>query len=208
MANEIIDHQETIPKETAPSIQSEATPQDKTNNPDEQSLNHCDQNGPLSAPTFEALKDGLTAKVPSKMENTVPDNPLPAQIKQKISQYNYKMADVSNDAKVAAIWSFVKNEEERTERQKPLLNNLVKLTVFQLVAFNVIIAGVAWLSFRCSDTTIVPQFFEILKYYIGATVAELLAMIWFVTKGTFSSEHIKMLGQLLEHKDSTEDKDD
>ena len=206
MANEIIDHQEAIPKETTPSIQPESTPQDKANNPNEKVQNNCNQNSPLSASKFESLKDSLPTKVPRKKENTVPDNPLPAQVKKEISEYNYQMANVSNDATVAAIWSFVKNEEERTERQKPLLNNLVKLTIFQLVAFNVIIAGVAWLSFKCSETTIVLQYFEILKYYIGATVAELLAMIWFVTKGTFSSEHIKMLSQLLDPKDPSDSK--
>ena len=49
---------------------------------------------------------------------------------------------------------------------------------------------------------VVHNLFTILKYYIGATIVELIGMVWFITKGTFSSDHVKTMQSVLKGKSS------
>ena len=74
---------------------------------------------------------------------------------------------------------------------------MIILTGFQVVVFNVIIAGTGWFVFHLNDASVFPLFFDILKYYIGATVVELIGILAFIIKGTFTSDHTKLMEILL-----------
>ena len=152
-----------------------------------------------SNPSFDELKNKLSDAVPTKLESTVPNTPSEDEVESLIVRYNDKSVEILKDAKLAAIWSFVKNESERTKRQKPLLYIVAIFTAIQLIAFNVIIAAVAWFSFQNSETDVITQLFDILKYYIGATVVELISMLAYITSGTFSTNHVKTMELLLKN---------
>ena len=55
-----------------------------------------------------------------------------------------------------------------------------------------------------SQFTTIDNLFSIVKYYIGATVVELMGMIAFIAKGTFSSDHIKVMKFLFTEKEESE----
>lgn len=142
---------------------------------------------------FNLLKSKLPAIVPDNLQLAVQNTPSQEEAKTLIDDANSKAVDILNDAKLAIIKSYAKNEKERAERQKPLLWIVVFLTALQLIAFNVIIAMIACAAFKTKNSEIILQLFEILKYYIGATVVELIGMVWFITRDTFSSNHSKMM---------------
>lgn len=148
---------------------------------------------------FEDLKNLLSDEVPNDIESSIPESPTEDEVDSLIEKYNDKMVDVLKDAKLAAIWSFVKNESERTKRQKPLLFIVAGFTAIQLVAFNLIIGLTAWLVFKNGDTNVIIHLIELLKYYIGATVVELITMLAYITTGTFSTNHVKTMDKLLEN---------
>lgn len=93
--------------------------------------------------------------------------------------------------------AFNKAEAARTNREQPVLKALIVLTVIQIVAFNVIIGGAGIYVFRLNSLEGISLYFDILKYYIGATVVELIGMFAFIVKSTFSSSHSKMMEILL-----------
>ena len=101
-------------------------------------------------------------------------------------------------AKSAIIKSYAKNETERVKRQKYLLWAVVALTAIQMVFFNGVIAGVVYLSFKSGEQETINNIFDILKYYIGATVVELIGMIVYITSGTFSSSHVDTMKMLIQ----------
>lgn len=147
--------------------------------------------------TFEDLSQSLFEDVPQDVELSIPESPTAGEINLLIEKHNDIMVNALNDAKLAAIWSFVKNEKERTERQKPLLFIVAGLTVIQLLAFNGIIGVAVWLVFKNGRTEVITHFIDLLKYYIGATVVELLSMLAYITTGTFSTNHVKTMNKLL-----------
>lgn len=106
--------------------------------------------------------------------------------------------DYENDQVLkSAIQAFNQGETDRSKRKKPLLWALIILTAFQVIVFNVIIAGTGWFLFRLNDVSVLPLFFDILKYYIGATLVELIGILTFIIKGTFTSDHTKLMETLL-----------
>lgn len=153
---------------------------------------------------FNLLKSKLPAIVPDNLQLSVQDTPSQDDVKTIIDDANAKAIDILNDAKLAIIKSYAKNENERAERQKPLLWIVVGLTALQLIAFNLIIAMIACAAFKTKNSEIILQLFEILKYYIGATVVELIGMVWFITRDTFSSNHIKMMKLMFSDKSDGE----
>lgn len=153
---------------------------------------------------FDLLKSKLPAIVPDNLQLSVQNTPSQDEVKTIIDDANAKAVDILNDAKLAIIKSYAKNEKERAERQKPLLWIVVGLTALQLIAFNFIIAMIACAAFKTKYSEVILQLFEILKYYIGATVVELIGMVWFITRDTFSSNHIKMMKLMFSDKSSDE----
>ena len=153
---------------------------------------------------FNQLKSKLPAIVPDNLQLSVEDTPSQDEVKTIIDDANAKAVDILNDAKLTIVKSYANNEKERAERRKPLLWVVVSLTAFQLVAFNFIIVMIACLAFKSENSEVILRLFEILKYYIGATVVELIGMVWFITRDTFSSNHIKMMKLIFGKKSDAE----
>lgn len=121
------------------------------------------------------------------------------------------IVDKDNDkAQLAIIKAYTDHELERVKRQKWLLWAVVLLTAGQLIFFNYVIYLTLTQSFQTaqletiSNLDVINNLFEILKYYIGATVVELIGMVLFITKGTFSSDHVKTMELMLNGKSAQE----
>ena len=147
-------------------------------------------------PGIDDLNKQLTDQVPEKQQFSFPESAVKPK-KEIVVKANARANEILNNAKISVVNSYVTNEEERTKRQKPLLYAIVAITAFQLVSFNVIIACCVFLAFKNNDPTILTQLFEVMKYYIGATIVELIGMVWFITKGTFSTNHVKTMELML-----------
>lgn len=165
--------------------------------------NHEEVSG--SPNDFDELKAGLHAVVPSDLKLEVQRTPSQEEVKTIIEDANARAAVILDNAKIAIIKSYTTNERERSNRQKPLLWLVVGLTGLQLIAFNVIIGVMIHKIFTTGKPEVILPFFEILKYYIGATVVELIGMILFITRDTFSSNHFKMMQMMLKDESLKQD---
>ena len=97
------------------------------------------------------------------------------------------------------IENYNKSIEKRNAKQKyKFRNKLLKLVSFliwfQLIFFNlVIIFVISSLVFNCTffKSDIPMELLSFLKYYISATIVELLGMLWFVMKYVFKESVLK-----------------
>lgn len=157
---------------------------------------------------LKSLGDKLTGLVPDRPRFDEFPKYSYSPMSIQIDRANHEAEGILKDAKLAVIRSYLKNEEERTRRQRPLLFIIAGLTFFQLSIFNVIIGAVVYFSFRNAEPSVLAALFGVLKYYIGATVTELIGMIAVITTGTYSLNHIKTMELLLKDKKSDKTKTD
>ena len=179
------------------------------------SAGECDKRGGEN--NFDDLlkkaEEELYGKVPPKTgveppPNDPSKNNSDETVNSKIAEANAKARNFLDDAKYAIISAYTDNEKNRADRQKPLLNVVCWFTGLQLFVFNLVIAGaiVFIFFFKSKNQCLASQVFDILKYYIGATVVELIGMLIFITKGTFSDNHAKIMKDLLKSDTSEKDK--
>lgn len=128
----------------------------------------------------QKVPDDITVDFPNQVDHT----------KDIINESNAQERE-------AVITTYIINETERVKRQRPLLFAVLVITFIQLLVFNAIVAAVVYLSFISDQQETINNLFEILKYYIGATVAELIGMVLFIVTGTFSSSHVETMKILL-----------
>lgn len=150
----------------------------------------------------DLLAADLKNSVPATPTIDLPSN-APVAIFKTIEKDNQNTLSVLNNAHIAVINAYSQAERERASRQEPLLDHIIKLTYIQIIVFNIIIAVIgifSFIAFFCGHESSLTSFFEIFKYYIGVTVVEFIAMIWFITKGTFSSDHMKSMEMILKEE--------
>lgn len=112
-----------------------------------------------------------------------------------------KIATENDKFQLAVIDAYTDNEKARVKRQRWLFGVLVVFTGAQLWFFNKVINTTVSSSFEIimqhEQFDLLTDLYDILKFYIGATVVELIGMIATVTAGTFSSSHVKTMNMLL-----------
>ena len=145
------------------------------------------------------LDQALKEKVPSgDVEIDMPEDSVESS-EDKIEVANEDTLDLLRKSVTERIIdAYTKAETERSARQVPLFLCISWLTIGQLIAFNLIIAATGVFSFLNSNIEVIFSFFEICKYYIGAVIVELIGMLAFIMKGTFSSKHIDMMKLVVE----------
>lgn len=156
---------------------------------------------------LDDLNNYLFENFPNRQEYNIPDEQSVNKVSQLIESYNSKAEQTLEAARLAVIRSYVDNEKQRVIRQKPLLIVITILASVQLVAFNVMIFVILDFSFNTGNLEIINQMLNLFKYYIGATIVELIGLLVVITKGTFSSNHVKIMRLLLgsNYKDSIVD---
>ena len=177
--------------EQSPQVPSESSNSTNPPNPDE--------------PCYSAFSDALKNQVPDSVTFGLASPPSPKS--------KDEIVDKDNDrASAAIIKAYTDHEIARVKRQKWLLLVIVLLTAGQLIFFNYLIYFTITKSFQTAqleaiNTDVIDNLFTILKYYIGATIVELIGMIWFITKGTFSSDHVKTMQSVLAGKTSKQNEE-
>lgn len=147
----------------------------------------------------DKLPEECADVVSKALDRVFPDD-ITIDFDNHTSNTNTKsIIEESNEkAKTAIIKSYAENETERVKRQKYLLWAVVALTAIQMIFFNLVIAGAVFLSFKSGEQDTINSLFDILKYYIGATVVELIGMIVYITSGTFSASHVDTMKMLIQ----------
>ena len=142
----------------------------------------------------EELKGSIpsdpTVKMPGNPEDSVKNG-------EKNSSAEAKVDDANTKTKNTLLGLLDKSEAARLSQQKPLLRAIVACVGAQLLLFNVVIILLIIQWWGTENSTIVTGLLEFLKYYIGAVVVELIGMIVFITKSTFTSYAGKMIEKLI-----------
>lgn len=95
--------------------------------------------------------------------------------------------DEINSEAAKSLLNILNNiESERLKQQKPLRNWLLFFLFLQLVFFNAIVMYVIYTCTKL-DGVDISEILDFLKYYMAGSLAELIAMVFLITKSTFVS---------------------
>lgn len=105
------------------------------------------------------------------------------------------------DNETAIIEQFVKNEEQNRKIKPKVFRNVCIFAAIQIFIMAIIILIVViglvtgdsnFLFIHKIDSSVCEDLFNFLKYYISATIVELLGMLYFIVKRVFSNNVAKM----------------
>lgn len=127
--------------------------------------------------TVQFIQKGLTGKVSGNVRTDMPDT----------KNSGNQTIDGMNAHAITSLTNILNNiEGERLKQQKPLRNWLLVFMGLQLLFFNLVI-GYVLIKFSQENGASAAETFDFLKFYMGGSLAELLAMIFFITRNTFAS---------------------
>lgn len=173
---------------TPKSAQSNANPKDMT--PD--SKQEPEQQPELESPPSDNLFHGILKEATKSLENQVPNVQESKLPNEKNKAEN--IIKQANDRTQESILGFIaKSEDARLKRQNPVLYIVLLLVLLQLVVFNGLIIFVIYTALKNQTYGDLSLILEFLKYYIGAVLVEMIGMIVFITKSTFTSSTKEML---------------
>lgn len=164
----------------------------------EQNTNQAPNVGHIFTEVSSSL-DFLGTQVPQNPDVNIHQNRVPYQATIDNVNAQAQMAMLDSRAKLVNL--FIDCEKERLEQQKPLLNSVIALTKTLIWLFNIIIGlitlAVIVISIIQSNTSVLPDLFDFLKYYIGAVLVELVGMLLFIVQSVFSSKYNKIVDSIL-----------
>lgn len=138
---------------------------------------------------------GILAEARRSLENQVPlvqESQIPSE--DNAASKTKNIIKQANNQTLESILGFIsKSEDARIERQNPVLYVVLVLTLIQLLVFNGLISFVIYSAVKTPEAGNLPIIVEFLKYYIGAVLVEMIGMIVFITKSTFTSSTKEML---------------
>lgn len=168
--------------------QSNANQKDVPQEPKQESEQQPEQERTSSDNPFQVILEEAT----KSLENQVP----PVQ-ESKLPNEKNKAENIikqANDRTQESILGFIaKSEDARLKRQNPVLYIVLFLVLLQLVVFNGLIIFVIYTALKNQTYGDLSLILEFLKYYIGAVLVEMIGMIVFITKSTFTSSTKEML---------------
>ena len=126
----------------------------------------------------------------------LPDTDVVSAITQ-IQQANGKEEQSSKVAWLAATSAYATAEAERIKRQKPVLITLVITMLVQLIITDLFIGYSVWRIFQVEDTSFISSVLDILKFHITSTIVELIAIFYFIVKGTFNDSNSSIMKDLI-----------
>lgn len=130
----------------------------------------------------------LASQVPSAPESDIPNQ------KNESDRIIKQANDKAINALSSIIGLITESERSRLEKQKPVLYCVIGFVGSQLFVFNGLIAfSIIYSAIKNPGIANFSIIFEFLKYYIGAVLVELIGMIVFITKSTFTSSTKEML---------------
>lgn len=121
---------------------------------------------------------GLGERIPDALQSDLPKQ-------EQTSEQSIE--DINTKAENSLLKILDKSETERLKQQKPRRNCLLFFVGVQLFAFNGVIIYMVYRMCEKLDAQIITSILDFCKYYIGAVFLELIGMIWFITRSTFTS---------------------
>lgn len=141
-----------------------------------ESLNQGSQSSPPDFDIKGYIQQSLSSVVPDKIRSDLPET----------NDYN-KTIDEINSKAITSLINILENiERERLQQQKPLRNCLLVFVGIQMLFFNGVIV---YMMVRLGNAQGVnpSELLDFLKIYMGGALAELIAMVFFITRSTFAS---------------------
>ena len=121
---------------------------------------------------------------------------------KKKSEEKINNANESIEEKI--VDAFVASEEQKTSRQKPIANYVLIIFAMQLIAFNLIMFFIVYKTINHFETHNFLEIIEFLKYYVGAVVVELIALVTIIVKGSFTLKSNSIVEQIVKRKNKDE----
>lgn len=88
------------------------------------------------------------------------------------------------------------SENKRLSRQRPIFTAIIIMLGFQMVMVNGVVIALLVLTWWKNDAALITQLYDFIKYYVSLSVAELLGMLLFITKSSFSSNSKSIINGL------------
>ena len=161
-------------------------------------------------PELDTNIEKIWAEIASSLEDLSSDIPKQPNVnfvqkrvayQEEIDGINAKVEAAMIDSRAKLVNLYIDCEKERLIQQRPLLISVIKLNQILIWLFNIVISiitiSVIVLSFVQSDTSILKDLFDFLKYYVGAVVVELIGMLFFIVRGVFTSNYNKIIESVL-----------
>lgn len=134
------------------------------------------QNSSPYVDVAEFIRNNLSQAVSPKIKSDLPE----------AKDSGRTIDEINSQAVTSLIGILEKNEKERLEQQKPLRNCLLFFVGLQLLFFNGIIVYMM-VHLGNAEGVNPSELLDFLKFYMGGALAELIAMIFFITRSTFAS---------------------
>lgn len=109
--------------------------------------------------------------------------------------YNKVLVQISQRSVLMDVLSpeYQQNEKLKRAHKKKLLKLVKRLLFIQIFVMNIVVIGIVSFVvldvpiFKTLDSEIISQILGFLKFFVGAVLAELIAMLFFIVKNVFDS---------------------
>lgn len=129
-------------------------------------------------PDLTHVFESLGEEIPDAIQNDLPEQKRTSE--ESIKNINTQVEDF-------LLKIVEKSELERLEQQKPLRNWMLFFVAVQLVSFNGVIGYMVYKMCKTLDAQLVSTILDFCKYYVNVVFVELIGMVWFITRSTFTS---------------------
>lgn len=132
----------------------------------------------------------LKKKVPNSAQFDIEDATTP-----KVKIIN---ANVSAEDKIMEI--FINSEQQKALRQKPITKYILWIFAIQLLVFNAIIFFIVKKALGHFTTSNFVEIINLLKYYVGAVIVELLSLVAVIINSSFNLKTNTIIKDIIKHK--------
>lgn len=113
-----------------------------------------------------------------------------------------KVREINNNTIDTFLKLVSDSEEKRLNRQKPLQNCILIFVGMQLLFFNGIMVALVVRLFSTSNVEVIKSTLDFLKYYVGAVLVEMIGMIVFITRSTFTTLSREIISGIFRKNDT------
>lgn len=111
-----------------------------------------------------------------------------------------KIEEANKTAEDKIIDAYVKSENAKLAQQKPIAIFVLIIFTIQLFAFNGLMFFIVFRGLRNIEASNFLEIIDFLKYYVGAVVVELIALVTIIVKGSFTLKANSIVEQIMKRK--------
>ncbi len=146
--------------------------------------------------------DGVDTKLVSELLSLMPSIPTYDFVGDNLPQKTFKdkIDDANKSVEDKIVDAYVKAETAKLKQQKPIAIFVLVIFLLQLGAFNTIMFFVVLKAITVFESTNFISVIDFLKYYVGAVVIELIALVTIIVKGSYSLNTNKIVEKIINRK--------